>query len=331
MTSLSTAATATVTTTVTMAILMVVIMSNLRSCRSCFLIPVLQRRQFHNKSKLRVVDRQQQQQQHQLHGTQYTIDCPPTDPETLRTIVQKHSTQLDRWLENKPIAEHTRRAFDLLDLSKHHQNTKIILDNGCGTGRSSVLLAKKYPDHLVIGIDQSLVRLNRNVIYRKQSPLDDVNNINNNNNDDNEPLVQRIPDQPNLRLVRAEVTDFWRCCLHAQLDISRQYLLYPNPYPKKARVKSRWYAHPSFPLIFQLGGEAIIVKSNWNLYLQEFCQSVEYMQQDNAVLPYLASAKQGPVERTDKTIAWTNFEKKYDDCGEQTYELVLERCPPTLC
>ena len=312
-----------------LAIFIVIIMSHLRSCRSCFLSPVRlhqqRRQQFHSKGKLRV-----KVQQQSLHGTQYTIDCPPTDPETLRRIVQKHSTQLDLWLKNKPIAEHTRRAFDMLDLSNHHQNTKIILDSGCGTGRSSVLLANKYPDHLVIGIDQSLVRLNRNVLYRKQSPLVINDNDNYNDDDNNEPLVQRIPDRPNLRLVRAELSDFWRCCLEAQLPISRQYILYPNPYPKKARVKSRWYAHPSFPLIFHLGGDAIIVKSNWNLYLQEFCQSVEYMQQDDAVLPYLASARKGPVERTDKSVAWTNFEKKYDDCGEQTYELVLEKSPPTL-
>ena len=33
--------------------------------------------------------------------------------------------------------------------------------------------------------------------------------------------------------------------------------------------------------------------------------------------------RRGPRERTDKSVSWTLFEKKYDDVGESTYELVL--------
>ena len=38
---------------------------------------------------------------------------------------------------------------------------------------------------------------------------------------------------------------------------------------------------------------------------------------------YLAQARQGPRERVDKSVAMTNFEAKYDKCGERTYELIL--------
>ena len=31
--------------------------------------------------------------------------------------------------------------------------TKVILDSGCGTGRSSLLLGEKYPDCVVIGVE----------------------------------------------------------------------------------------------------------------------------------------------------------------------------------
>ena len=37
----------------------------------------------------------------------------------------------------------------------------IILDSGCGTGKSSQELAKLFPGHLVLGIDRSHVRLSR--------------------------------------------------------------------------------------------------------------------------------------------------------------------------
>lgn len=109
-------------------------------------------------------------------------------------------------------------------------------------------------------------------------------------------------------------------------------LVYPNPYPSKDRIKQRWYAHPAFPLILQLGGE-ILVRSNWKEYLQEFADSLiyaqEYLSKDespnnyNYATPYVSDARQGPIERIEKSMAWTNFEKKYDECDERTYDLIL--------
>ena len=115
-------------------------------------------------------------------------------------------------------------------------------------------------------------------------------------------------------------------------------MLYPNPYPTNQRLSQRWYAHPSFPLILQLKAGTIIIRSNWKQYLIEFAKSIEiayeyYEQQNNddvvntnnnnVALPYLESAKKGPHERIDKAIALSNFEGKYDNVGEPTYELIL--------
>ena len=44
---------------------------------------------------------------------------------------------------------------------------------------------------------------------------------------------------------------------------------------QKNRIKKRFYAHPSFPLILANGGD-IIVRSNWFGYLKEFSNSVLY-------------------------------------------------------
>ena len=47
--------------------------------------------------------------------TQYTINdsiCPPTDPETLENIVQKHIHTLPRYWFSKPVAKHTEAAFE---------------------------------------------------------------------------------------------------------------------------------------------------------------------------------------------------------------------------
>jgi hypothetical protein len=114
-------------------------------------------------------------------------------------------------------------------------------------------------------------------------------------------------------------------------------MLYPNPYPTQTRVTQRWYAHPSFPMLLQLQSETITIRSNWNGYLKEFAKAVEiaheyYVDKDasedetgNYALLYLQSAQRGPTRRKDKSVAWTNFEQKYDDVGEETYELILSR------
>ena len=46
--------------------------------------------------------------------TQYTINdsvCPPTEPDTLEKIVQKHIHTLPRYWFSRPVAKHTAEAF----------------------------------------------------------------------------------------------------------------------------------------------------------------------------------------------------------------------------
>lgn len=269
-------------------------------------------------------------------ATQYTINddvCPPMDPADLAKIVQKHCSTLDIFLEHRPIAKHTQAAFDQI-LPYVDANKKVILDSGCGTARSTLLLGELFPDHTVIGIDRSLVRLNRNALSStkgKREAKDDTDkqSMSNAPSEENQRPFQVI--SSNTILVRAELTDFWRCCLKSEWDISHHFIYYPNPYPKKNRVKKRFYAHPSFPLILQIGGK-LTLRSNWEGYLKEFAQSVKYAHElyatdsmENHAQSYLKDATNGPVERTDKSIAFTNFEKKFDDVGEKTYELQLRR------
>jgi len=126
----------------------------------------------------------------------------------------------------------------------------------------------------------------------------------------------------NVWLVRAELVDFWRLLLqHNTITVKHHYLLYPNPYPKTKRVKSRWYAHPSFPLLLQVASEKTIVRSNWELYLQEFASAVEIVDK-NITVDAITSIE--PADTT-KTKALTNFERKYWAAREPTYELILQR------
>ena len=271
-------------------------------------------------------------------ATQYTINddvCPPADESELRCIVQKHCRTLDSFLSNRPIAAHTRSAFDQM-YDKVDPTRKVILDSGCGTGRSTLLLGEKFPNHTIIGIDRSFARLNKNCI-QNEIPHADTSIKGDHSGETSSSKMNQTSQRSfqalssNVLLVRAELTDFWRCALQTDWDISHHYILYPNPYPKKSRIKKRFYAHSSFPLILNLGGE-ITVRSNWEGYLKEFAKSVVYANEfyneggivvENVALPYYENAMIGPKERIDKEVAWTNFEKKYDDVGEKTYELIL--------
>ena len=99
-----------------------------------------------------------------LSATRYTIDdtvCPPTEAETLSNIVQKHVRTLPKYWTSKPIAAHTAEAFEEALTFIHRwraskeegRPTKVILDSGCGTGRSSFLLGDRHPDCVVLGIE----------------------------------------------------------------------------------------------------------------------------------------------------------------------------------
>jgi tRNA G46 methylase TrmB len=212
-----------------------------------------------------------------------------------------------------------------------------VMYSGCGTARSSLLLGSMYPNHLVIGIDRSLARLWRNVKFRKGIGEDSVlvdgeskfekgdkeydSSMTTIVDDGDVPAVQRASD--NVILVRAELSDFWRLCLMEEWNICQNYLLYPNPYPKKSRLKSRWYAHPAFPILLGLGGN-VVVRSNWKGYLEEFSTCVEIA---NECMGFSYTAK-GPTRQSccnTTTIAWTNFEIKYTNVGEPTYELILSQ------
>lgn len=303
--------------------------------------------------------------------TRYTIDdslCPPTRAHVLKAAVSKACAGLDTYQSKKPLADHTANAYDVLVLQMRRSpafssssssaaaspisTRPVILDSGCGTGRSTRHLATLYPDHWVIGVDRSFVRLTRN-------------NKKCHNSDDEEeekeedmalessslappserPYSQQIA--VNAFLVRAELVDFWRCCQRERerdscaWNITHHYLLYPNPYPTLQRLTQRWYAHPSFPLLLKMGAGQLVVRSNWEGYLKEFAMAVELAQefynqensgQDeasgskraNPALPYLESARKGPVQRMEKNVPWTNFEAKYDRVGERTFELRLD-------
>jgi hypothetical protein len=73
-----------------------------------------------------------------------------------------------------------------------------------------------------------------------------------------------------------------------------------------------------------LGGDEIVVRSNWKEYLEDFANAMSIAEalevESNAC--YSSSA---PLQVDPQQEAWTNFEQKYFDVGEACYELKLTK------
>src|SRR6185312_17159090 len=144
----------------------------------------------------------------------------------------------------KPVSMHSRAAFDVgMAAWSAAGKLPLILDAGCGTGLSTKYLASRFSDHFIIGIDQSAHRLGR--FSSREGAL-----------------------PKNAICLRADLTDYWRLLQVAGITVARQYLLYPNPWPKAVHVRRRWHAHPVFPTVVALGG-FFECRSNWPVYIEE--------------------------------------------------------------
>jgi len=213
---------------------------------------------------------------------------------SLTETVEKHYRS--EW--RQPIRKHTRQAFEGFRTVLGDSALKgFILDTGCGTGQSTVQLAKQFPNSLVVGIDQSVERLGRGIVNLAQK---------------NELLKQPVV-IGNCVLLRAEVADFWRLLKLNKITPEKIFILYPNPWPKAAHLLRRWHAHPIFPTLMGFG-VPIELRSNWKIYLQEFALAVEII---TANQPQLELMKRDELADAFSTP----FEKKYYASGHPLWRL----------
>ena len=182
----------------------------------------------------------------------------------------------------KPAKQISLQIFEQISELAERQNAPIILDSGCGTGESTVNIAKMHPAGFVIGIDKSETRIRK--------------------------AGQKAESEQNYVIIRVEIVDFWRLARKAGWQLAHHFILYPNPWPKKQHLKRRWHAHPIFPDLLALGG-TLHLRSNWKLYLEEFSRAVEIL-----------TGKKSEVMDFKITEPVSNFEKKYFVSGQGLYE-----------
>ena len=162
-----------------------------------------------------------------------------------------------------------------------------VLDSGCGTGSSTQILAQAYPQQLIIGVDRSQDRLSRTANLGDQSG------------------------NKNYRLVRADLSTFWRLLLRDGHVPTRHFIFYPNPWPKPGHLLRRWHAHPVFPQLVSLGGR-MEMRTNWGIYADEFARAVS-----------LATAETIRAQRFSPASVVSPFEQKYRERGHALFSVVV--------
>lgn len=182
----------------------------------------------------------------------------------------------------KPVADHSRRAFDALGPEVRAWGGRLILDTGCGTGMSTGVLARRHPDCLVIGVDKSEARLAKS--------------------------GDALP--ANAVLVRADLGDVWLLAREAGWSFVRQCFFYPNPWPKPEHRLRRWAFHPALPVALACGG-VWELRTNWDVYAQEWALAVGQL-----------SGRLDPVVPWNPEVPETLFEKKYQASGHGLWRWV---------
>lgn len=220
-----------------------------------------------------------------MHANSYQISSSQSEPhKDLSALLTKHLAHPFK----KPITDYNRSAYDSSIAAWHAAGAPpLILDAACGVGLSTMHLATQFPDHFVIGVDQSADRIARNTQWPHSVPQ-------------------------NLTFVRADLVDYWRLLLQSEIKLTRHYILYPNPWPKSTHLARRWHGHAIFPTIVALGG-ALECRSNWRIYVEEFSSALTQVTQQNVeCVLYLPQQTMTP------------FEKKYQASGHDLWRCQIQ-------
>ena len=177
----------------------------------------------------------------------------------------------------------------------------VILDSGCGTGESTIHIARRFPHIPVIGIDKSCDRLNK-----AGNPVQTAG--------------ETIPQ--NAFWIRAELLDLWRLALDrvkaGEWHIPYHALYYPNPWPKQNEATRRFHMHPIFPTLLALG-EIIELRTNWGIYAREFAEAARIVYECTASSAHAKIS----CESFDPTAPETAFERKYKDAGQTLWKMIV--------
>ena len=261
-----------------------------------------------------------------------------SNQETLHKDLEEVVRKYARTTFLRPIADHTREAFAEVEtfVEKFYGKNgdpgtasgvtnairdgapsanaetapqAVILDSGCGTGESTIHIARRFPGIPVIGIDKSCARLNK-AGNPSQTAGEDV--------------------PANAFWIRAELLDFWRLALDyvkaCKWTIPYHAVYYPNPWPKQSEATRRFHMHPIFPTLLALG-KTIELRTNWEIYAREFAEAARIVFEEwanNASnVAHPNTQPQITCESFDPITPETAFERKYKEAHQKLWRVLV--------
>ena len=256
-----------------------------------------------------------------------------SNQETIHKDLEKVVRKYARTTFLRPIADHTREAFAQAEefvrkfynavgkgypsqvetikcmdppseddsaenIAKQAPRT-VILDSGCGTGESTIHIARRFPSNPVIGIDKSGMRLTKA----------------------GNPAQTAGEDVPrNAFWIRAELLDFWRLALErvqaGEWTIPYHAVYYPNPWPKQSEATRRFHMHPIFPTLLALG-DTIELRTNWEIYAREFAEAARIVLNEDSVHSKIT------CESFEPSAPETAFERKYKEARQTLWRVEI--------
>ena len=218
-----------------------------------------------------------------MEGNSPEIESSQSGPHArLADVVRRHRDHAWR----APLHAPTQAPFARW-LAGHDRAMPLIVDLGCGVGDSTLGLALRHPDAVLLGVDQSAHRLARLA-----------------------PTGFAVHGRTTL--MRAEAATVLRLLAANQLRIDTLYLLYPNPWPKPEHLQRRWHGHPVFPTLLSVA-RRIVLRTNWRIYADEFALALALLGRAGVVAPLASDA-----------VVLTPFERKYRSSGHACVELVSD-------
>lgn len=203
---------------------------------------------------------------------------PHPRPDLVRKRLARH--RRGHW--RHPVAPD--RAALIESLLSRAEGRPILCDTGCGTGHSSVALARANPEAWVLGLDKSEHRLAK----------------------------ARLLDRPgNVAFARVELADFWAVASRLGQRFATTTMLYPNPWPKVGQLNRRLYGEPSFAPLVALS-DALELRTNWEIFAVEFSEALHELTGEWGELSTLAVAPGHGL---------TAFERKYAASGHVLYRV----------